>query len=129
MFGSPILSHDSQSLTWCLHGPSRFSEVRNLQLSNSLAMAALTMTSMRRPFGTTSPYVSSPLAGSSHTSSASPGAVSKLASNFPQSRPLRPFASLSQNTSKRPVKIIEPPKNFKTTFILDLTQGEFSRQD
>ncbi|KAG1716339.1 hypothetical protein ID866_823 [Astraeus odoratus] len=89
------------------------------------------MTSMRAPFAATAPtpYVSSPLAGSSHTSSASSKLLPKRASCFPQSRPLRPFASVSQSTSKKPVKIIEPPKNFKMTFILDLTQDEFSRHD
>ncbi|KIM67084.1 hypothetical protein SCLCIDRAFT_109073 [Scleroderma citrinum Foug A] len=80
-----------------------------------------------RPFGAT-PYISSPLAGSSHASSSSRLAP-KRSPSFPQSRPLRPFASLAQTSSIKPVKIIEPPKNFKTTFILDLTQDEFSRQD
>ncbi|EGO30037.1 hypothetical protein SERLADRAFT_379725 [Serpula lacrymans var. lacrymans S7.9] len=52
---------------------------------------------------------------------------------FPSSQPLRPFASISQplksSVSAKPVKLIEPPKNFKTTFVLNLTQEEFSRHD
>ncbi|KAF8845306.1 hypothetical protein BDN67DRAFT_893027 [Paxillus ammoniavirescens] len=82
--------------------------------------------------GAASPLVSSPLAGSTHNSVAAPSrSIPKRNPHFAQSRPLRPFASISQNTlsSKKPVKLIEPPQNFKTTFILDLTQGEFSRQD
>ncbi|KAH7883808.1 hypothetical protein F5I97DRAFT_1814424, partial [Phlebopus sp. FC_14] len=97
--------------------------------------AALTMSSMRSQLGTTPsmPYVSSPLATSSHNSVAAPSrSLPKRNPSFMRSRPLRPFASISQNapsSSSKPVKLIEPPKNFKTTFILDLTQGEFSRQD
>ena len=60
-------------------------------------------------------------------------------SHFPASRALRPFASIAQalqqpNTlssqnRKPPVKLIEPPKNQKATFLLNLTQAELSRQD
>ncbi|KAG2351219.1 hypothetical protein BDR07DRAFT_1270180 [Suillus spraguei] len=53
--------------------------------------------------------------------------------SFPHSRPLRPFVPISQSassrSSKKPVKFIEPPKDSKTVFVLDLTQGELSRQD
>ncbi|KIK98498.1 hypothetical protein PAXRUDRAFT_134058 [Paxillus rubicundulus Ve08.2h10] len=82
--------------------------------------------------GAASPLVSSPLAGSTQNSVVAPSrSIPKRNPQFAQSRPLRPFASISQHTfsSKKPVKLIEPPQNFKTTFILDLTQEEFSRQD
>lgn len=55
---------------------------------------------------------------------------------FPTSRPLRPFPSIATSFGKRangapakPVKIIEPPKNFRGEFVLNLTQAEFGRQD
>ncbi|KAH0838500.1 hypothetical protein J3R83DRAFT_6816 [Lanmaoa asiatica] len=82
--------------------------------------------------GAASQYVPSPLAGPSHNSvTAPPRALPRRNPHFAPSRPIRPFASISQNTlsSTKPVKLIEPPQNFKTTFILDLTQGEFSRRD
>ncbi|KIJ68644.1 hypothetical protein HYDPIDRAFT_24902 [Hydnomerulius pinastri MD-312] len=117
----------------CTHPPTHLAFVAYLFPPSPIPMAALTMTSMRSQLGTASPYVSSPLAGSTHSSVAAPSrSIPKRSSSFGQSRPLRPFASISQNamsSSKKPVKLIEPPKNFKTTFILDLTQGEFSRQD
>ncbi|KAH7924013.1 hypothetical protein BV22DRAFT_1091764 [Leucogyrophana mollusca] len=100
---------------------------------------AMTMSALPAQLRTASPmpYVSSPLASSSHNSMAGPSrGLPKRNPSFPPSRPLRPFASISQTTkpssmgspAKKPVKLIEPPKNFKTTFVLDLTQGEFSRQ-
>lgn len=53
--------------------------------------------------------------------------------SFPTSRPLRPFPSMAQPRSpvspRKTTKIIEPPKNFKSEFVLNLTQAEFSRQD
>ncbi|EKM49094.1 uncharacterized protein PHACADRAFT_154721 [Phanerochaete carnosa HHB-10118-sp] len=56
--------------------------------------------------------------------------------HFPTSRPLRPFPSIAQplsplspTSSRKAIKIIEPPKNFKSEFVLNLTQAEFSRQD
>ncbi|TDL28833.1 hypothetical protein BD410DRAFT_781388 [Rickenella mellea] len=79
--------------------------------------------------------------------------------SFPPSRPLRPFPSISssieqpkstplgvQNQNRvdpaggkkkqqngggqKPVKLIEPPQDFKASFfVLNLTQAEFSRQD
>ncbi|KAH8100523.1 hypothetical protein BXZ70DRAFT_155443 [Cristinia sonorae] len=86
---------------------------------------------------TSKPAISSPLAASNpaqrplhqRTNSSSPA--------FPTSRPLRPFPSINTNfPSKRsngapakPVKIIEPPKNFRGEWVLNLTQAELSRQD
>ncbi|KAG2155423.1 hypothetical protein DEU56DRAFT_306067 [Suillus clintonianus] len=79
------------------------------------------------------PYVSSPLAASSMNPPSGPSRASPMRPSFPHSRPLRPFGSIAQNrsslSSKKPVKFIEPPKNSKTVFVLDLTQGELSRQD
>ncbi|KAI0271555.1 hypothetical protein BC834DRAFT_817962 [Gloeopeniophorella convolvens] len=86
---------------------------------------------------TSRPLVSSPLA----SPLASPTAPTRQPSrplptrkpSFPTSRPLRPFASIAPaapGTGKKPVKIIEPPKNFSGgCFVLNLTQAELSRQD
>ncbi|KAM5538260.1 hypothetical protein V8D89_008147 [Ganoderma adspersum] len=73
------------------------------------------------------PRVSSPLAVSAQSKS-----VSSRTHAFPTSRPLRPFPSVvakSSNPARKPVKIIEPPANFKGAFVLNLTQAELSRQD
>ncbi|KAI9572750.1 hypothetical protein HD554DRAFT_1348683 [Boletus coccyginus] len=91
---------------------------------------ALTMSSVRSQLGAASQYVPSPLAGPSVA--VPPRPLPRRNPHFAPSRPIRPFASISQNTSlssTKPVKLIEPPQNFKATFILDLTQGELSRQD
>ncbi|RDX56120.1 hypothetical protein OH76DRAFT_1452213 [Lentinus brumalis] len=73
------------------------------------------------------PRVSSPLAAS-----AQPRTLPSRQHAFPASRPLRPFPSLSINSklpARKPVKIIEPPANFKSAFILNLTPAELSRRD
>ena len=73
----------------------------------------------------TRPRVSSPLAAS-----AQPRPLPARTHSFPTSRPLRPFPSLAVKPSQRkPVKIIEPPANFKGAFVLNLTQAELRRQD
>ncbi|KAG1783691.1 hypothetical protein EV702DRAFT_1054973 [Suillus placidus] len=99
-------------------------------------MPAMTMSGVHPALRASSPmsYVSSPLAASSLN--APPSGSSRalpMRPSFPHSRPLRPFVSISQGassrSSKKPVKFIEPPKNSKTVFVLDLTQGELSRQD
>ncbi|OAX44855.1 hypothetical protein K503DRAFT_728590 [Rhizopogon vinicolor AM-OR11-026] len=98
-------------------------------------MAAMTMSAMHPALRTSSPmpYISSPLAASSRNSSPGQSRAMPSKPSFPHSRPLRPFVSISQNSlslsSKKPVKFIEPPKNSKTVFVLDLTQEELSRQD
>ncbi|KAI1797651.1 hypothetical protein LXA43DRAFT_258971 [Ganoderma leucocontextum] len=73
------------------------------------------------------PRVSSPLAMSAQSKP-----VSSRTHAFPTSRPLRPFPSLAakpSNPARKPVKIIQPPANFKGAFVLNLTQAELSRQD
>ncbi|KAG0703108.1 hypothetical protein DFH29DRAFT_917922 [Suillus ampliporus] len=98
-------------------------------------MATMTMSAVHPALRKSSPmpYVSSPLAASSLNPAPGPSRALPMRPSFPHSRPLRPFGSISQNSaslsSKKPVKFIEPPKNFKTVFVLDLTQGELSRQD
>ncbi|KAI0336067.1 hypothetical protein GY45DRAFT_1316112 [Cubamyces sp. BRFM 1775] len=94
-------------------------------------MTVMTVTAaVPSPFNPTAsrPRVSSPLAASAQSRP-----VSSRTHSFPTSRPLRPFPSLAVNTSKassrKPVKIIEPPANFKGAFVLNLTQAELSRQD
>ncbi|KAI9066653.1 hypothetical protein FKP32DRAFT_1609881 [Trametes sanguinea] len=77
----------------------------------------------------TRPRVSSPLAAT-----AQPRPVPSRNHSFPTSRPLRPFPSIALSTtakssSRKPVKMIEPPANFKGAFVLNLTQAELSRQD
>ncbi|KAG6837028.1 hypothetical protein H0H93_015891 [Arthromyces matolae] len=81
------------------------------------------------------PSISSPLANSSRTPpSAAQRITPQRTPSFPTSRALRPFPSVSNTLhptpgKKPPVKIIEPPKNYQGTFVLNLTQAEFSRQD
>ncbi|KAF9270480.1 hypothetical protein L218DRAFT_976264 [Marasmius fiardii PR-910] len=82
------------------------------------------------------PVVSSPLADPSNGIAAKRVAP-KRNSSFPSSQALRPFPTIAAalrpmqqtGSAKKPVKIIEPPANFSTTFMLDLSQAEFSRQD
>ncbi|PBL00862.1 hypothetical protein ARMGADRAFT_1006964 [Armillaria gallica] len=91
-------------------------------------MASLTMSR---------PTISSPLAGSSCASGQAKRIVPRRNTSFPSSRALRPFPSVtgalqpfgSKASNKKPIKIIEPPANHFHTFVLDLTQAEFSRQD
>ncbi|KAI0067844.1 hypothetical protein BV25DRAFT_875782 [Artomyces pyxidatus] len=94
------------------------------------------------------PFVSSPLASSGPVSSAATAQPRQHRAPFPASRPLRPFASIAnsftpvssssphprdaqRSTPKKgkPVKLIQPPKNYPGTFVLNLTQAELSRQD
>ncbi|KAI0359154.1 hypothetical protein OH77DRAFT_1420706 [Trametes cingulata] len=84
------------------------------------------------PFNPTAtrPRVSSPLAAA-----VQPRPASTRPHAFPTSRPLRPFPSIAAGTNstkssaRKPVKMIEPPANFKGAFVLNLTQAELSRQD
>jgi hypothetical protein len=86
------------------------------------------------------PAISSPLANSSRgVGAATQRVIPRRNTSFPSSRALRPFPTISHafqkpsDTStplnKKTVKLIEPPKNVKGTFVLNLTQAEFSRQD
>ncbi|OSX67771.1 hypothetical protein POSPLADRAFT_1038167 [Postia placenta MAD-698-R-SB12] len=83
------------------------------------------------------PHVSSPLASNALPR---PPRMTAKGPSFPTSRPLRPFPSIANTfqgastrpgsaSSKKPVKIIQPPADFKCAFVLNLTQAEFSRQD
>ncbi|KAI0252630.1 hypothetical protein BJV78DRAFT_1124354 [Lactifluus subvellereus] len=87
---------------------------------------------------TTRPLVSSPLASPTLPSRQPPArSLATRKPSFPASRPLRPFPSITtssvnapRGTTKKPVKIIEPPKNYSGgCFVLNLTQAELSRQD
>ncbi|TEB04477.1 hypothetical protein FA13DRAFT_1654735 [Coprinellus micaceus] len=85
------------------------------------------------------PRVSSPLAANGPTMSSAPRpAFPKRSPGFATSRALRPFPTISHAlqpsnstglSKSKPIKLIEPPKNFKMSFVLDLTQAEFSRQE
>ncbi|KAF8203256.1 hypothetical protein BJ912DRAFT_349904 [Pholiota molesta] len=84
------------------------------------------------------PTVSSPLAGSTQGVPQTIRPVAKRGPSFPSSRALRPFPTIAHvlnpmsskaSPGAKPVKLIQPPKNFKAEFVLDLTQAEFSRQD
>ncbi|TCD70069.1 hypothetical protein EIP91_005051 [Steccherinum ochraceum] len=95
-----------------------------------------TMTMHARSYApiTSKPSISSPLAASGTPRPLHQRTNSSPA--FPTSRPLRPFPSINTPLSKRsngpaakPVKIIEPPKNFRGEWVLNLTQAEFGRQD
>ncbi|KIY51354.1 hypothetical protein FISHEDRAFT_37371, partial [Fistulina hepatica ATCC 64428] len=87
------------------------------------------------------PFVSSPLAG--HASATRPVDSNPQRHShhvFPASRALRPFPSIAAsltpklpttaNARKQPtVKLIQPCKNQRGIFVLDLTQAELSRRD
>jgi hypothetical protein len=73
------------------------------------------------------PTISSPLAGQSRTVSTT-HLPPQRASYFPTSRSLRPFPSVVAAPSRKPVKMIQPPANQRESFVLNLTQAEFSRQ-
>lgn len=80
------------------------------------------------------PHTSSPLAGSpqGHSPSFRPSPARKPA--HLKSRSIRPLPFSLQTVptvskdGRRPIKFIEPPKNQRCTFVLNLTQAEFSRQ-
>ncbi|KAJ7139789.1 hypothetical protein C8R44DRAFT_605643, partial [Mycena epipterygia] len=74
------------------------------------------------------PFVSSPLA---NQAPAATRMTPQRAYSFPTSRALRPFpsiASAAATPGKKPVKMIQPPANQRESFVLNLTQAEFSRQ-
>ena len=123
----PLISLQSNGCVYVLLA------VCNIELTIALLTATMTLTMTR-------PAVSSPLAQSSQSSGVPPAqrVIPKRNTSFPSSRALRPFPTISHlvqpskagmSSAKKPVKLIEPPKNFKATFVLDLTQAEFSRQD
>ncbi|KAH9853152.1 hypothetical protein C2E23DRAFT_885130 [Lenzites betulinus] len=97
-------------------------------LNPSPAVMAVAAPLMPSPFNPARPRVSSPLAAA-----AQPRALpARTHHAFPTSRPLRPFPSTAVKAHaapRKPVKIIEPPANFKGAFVLNLTQAELSRQD
>ncbi|KAJ6604309.1 hypothetical protein DFH09DRAFT_898504, partial [Mycena vulgaris] len=78
------------------------------------------------------PSVSSPLAGQTHTSGPAATRITPQRTySFPTSRALRPFPSIAPAApapGKKPVKMIQPPANQRESFVLNLTQAEFSRQ-
>ncbi|KAF9535535.1 hypothetical protein CPB83DRAFT_901243 [Crepidotus variabilis] len=74
--------------------------------------------------GLSRPAVPSPLANPAHTVPPAQRMVPKRGPSFPHSRALRPFPTIShlvqpakggQPGSKAPIKLIEPPKNFKAS--------------
>ncbi|KAI4528436.1 hypothetical protein K523DRAFT_323390 [Schizophyllum commune Tattone D] len=76
------------------------------------------------------PLVSSPLAAPPSQGALPSGRPTpKRNSSFGTSRPLRPFPSISTAVKKPSVKLIQPPKNQRNQFTLDLTQAEFNRQE
>ncbi|KAF9459466.1 hypothetical protein BDZ94DRAFT_1284399 [Collybia nuda] len=83
------------------------------------------------------PTISSPLADSSNSGrTTTPRIIPRRNISFPSSRALRPFPTISHAlqpsssaNKKSSIKIIEPPKNHNGTFLLNLTQAEFSRQE
>ncbi|KAF9036471.1 hypothetical protein BDZ89DRAFT_946417 [Hymenopellis radicata] len=83
------------------------------------------------------PIVSSPLAGPTCSQGQTKRITPRRNPSFPSSRALRPFPTIatatqplgSKSGNKKPVKLIQPPANHLHTFVLDLTQAEFSRQD
>ncbi|KAJ7597698.1 hypothetical protein C8J56DRAFT_818391 [Mycena floridula] len=84
------------------------------------------------------PVVSSPLAASSQSTNSSQRIPPRRNASFPSSRGIRPFASISnalqplasnKSQKHKAVKLIVPPAHQQGTFVLNLTQAEFSRQN
>ncbi|CAA7264726.1 unnamed protein product [Cyclocybe aegerita] len=128
----PARAAESPSFGLALHSPQTLTTVPLTAVTVPHCSATMTMTVTR-------PVVSSPLADSTQGNiPAVKRVVAKRNPSFAPSRALRPFpgiAHLGLHPTKanapggqRSVKLIEPPKNFKATFVLDLTQAEFSRQ-
>jgi len=95
-------------------------------------------TVMSLAINTSRPLVSSPLASPTSPSRQTARTLPIRKPSFPASRPLRPFPSITtavvvngtRGATKKPVKIIEPPKNYSGgCFVLNLTQAELSRRD
>jgi hypothetical protein len=92
---------------------------------------------MSLAINTNRPLVSSPLASPISPSRQPSRPLSIKNPLFPASRPLRPFPSImtatvngARGATKKPVKIIEPPKGYSGgCFVLNLTQAELSRRD
>ncbi|KAJ7173947.1 hypothetical protein C8R43DRAFT_631496 [Mycena crocata] len=88
---------------------------------------------------TARPSVSSPLADQNQTSGPGTTRITPQRTySFASSRGLHPFPSISSATTpetssaatsgKKPLKMIQPPANQPSSFVLDLSQAEFSRQ-
>ena len=97
-----------------------------------------TESAMSLAINTSRPLVSSPLASPTSPSRQAARTLPIRKPSFPASRPLRPFPSITttavvngtRGATKKPVKIIEPPKNYSGgCFVLNLTQAELSRRD
>ncbi|EAU93452.1 hypothetical protein CC1G_04431 [Coprinopsis cinerea okayama7 len=100
------------------------------------------MPTVTSPMSFSRPRVSSPLAESFSSGNMKPQSIprpqpARQHGAFMPSRALRPFPTISHalqpskssNLGNKPVKLIEPPKNCKMTFVLDLTQAELGRQE
>ncbi|KAJ7770783.1 hypothetical protein DFH07DRAFT_735102 [Mycena maculata] len=76
------------------------------------------------------PSISSPLAGQSYAPGPAARATPQRTYSFPTSRALRPFPNTAAAAAPapKPVKMIQPPANQRESFVLNLTQAEFSRQ-
>ncbi|TBU43202.1 hypothetical protein BD309DRAFT_991155 [Dichomitus squalens] len=111
---------------WIKKPPSLPVPITPLTMTSLMTVATTPAPSPFNPMASR-PRVSSPLAASAQ---ANP--VSSRNHSFPTSRPLRPFPSLAIKPStpaRKPVKILEPPANFKGAFVLNLTPAELSRRD
>ena len=112
-----------------LHSRTSFDTHIHLEPTNS---------DMSLAINTNRPLVSSPLASPLSPSRQPSRPLSIKNPSFPASRPLRPFPSImtatmngsTRGATKKPVKIIEPPKGYSGgCFVLNLTQAELSRRD
>lgn len=123
--------------------PSHFSTIRlpHPRCTISLFSLVPAMPTVASPMSLSRPQVSSPLAVSFDAGVTRPQPIprppmpQRKSSGFMQSRALRPFPTIShalqpsKSSNAKPVKLIKPPQNSKMTFVLDLTQAEFSRQE
>jgi hypothetical protein len=141
-------SYDSSRLSSFLqrqHHPSKHQHPRILSALGRIALPRPYLTRpilsettriMSLAINTNRPLVSSPLASSISPSRQPARPIPIRNPLFPASRPLRPFPSIagvngsSRANTKKPVKIIEPPKGYSGgCFVLNLTQAELSRRD
>jgi hypothetical protein len=133
-------SRPSRSLSFCpfahsvLHPGHGYGFCLLVQflLSHASLLATVTISVLQTQYSHSRPAVSSPLASPASSSSSARPHPKRMGS-FPPSHPLRPFPSISHRHPslegpKKSTKLIEPPKNHKQTFVLNLTQAELGRQ-
>ena len=134
----PLDTYKCHSISQSYPRISRATQHRAPRTSRSCSLRNQPIPVMSLAINTSRPLVSSPLASPTSPSRQAARTLPIRKSSFPASRPLRPFPSITtaavvngtRGATKKPVKIIEPPKNYSGgCFVLNLTQAELSRQE